>query len=312
MIIYGAGMAGLLAANCLRRFKPVIREAKEDLPNNHSALLRFRTPNVGTACGIPFKKVKVSKAISYENKMYTEPTLFLSNMYSGKVTGAYENRSINNLDTVDRYISPPNLIELMALNCKIEYNQKLTNTSLVKSRLSSMNPPIISTIPMPVMMDVINWEDKPSFRYKKIWTHTGTITDPEVDVYQTIYYPNPMEDFYRVSVIGNIVIAEYSKQPDIAPGPSLFGALAEGFGIKPERIADIKSSEQKYGKILPIEESVRRKFIHHLTEHHGIYSLGRFATWRQILLDDVVNDISVIEKFIVRSDPYERSLHNNY
>ena len=60
MIIYGAGLAGLLAGNILRKYHPKIYEAQSELPNNHSALLRFRTSDVGTACSIPFKRVKVS------------------------------------------------------------------------------------------------------------------------------------------------------------------------------------------------------------------------------------------------------------
>ena len=148
MLIYGAGMGGLLAANMLRRFKPEIREAQEKLPNNHSALLRFRTDNVGIACGIPFNKVKVSKAISYDGKIYNDPSLDFSNQYSEKVTGAILERSIHNLDNSERFIAPLNLIELMALNCNIIYSKELeviTNTK---------ESPMISTIPMPVMMEI--------------------------------------------------------------------------------------------------------------------------------------------------------------
>ena len=102
MIIYGAGMAGLLAANMLRRHKPELREKQEDLPNNHDALLRFRNNSVGVATNIPFKKVKVRKAIKYDKVLHVEPNLYLSNLYSQKVTGSYLDRSINNLDAVER------------------------------------------------------------------------------------------------------------------------------------------------------------------------------------------------------------------
>ena len=121
MNIFGAGLAGLLAGNMFRRFKPTLHEAQSKLPNNHGALLRFRTDKVGTACAIPFKKVKVQKAIKYDGKIITEPNLFLSNLYSQKVTGSILSRSINNLDSVDRYISPWELINIMAKNCNIKY-----------------------------------------------------------------------------------------------------------------------------------------------------------------------------------------------
>lgn len=41
---------------------------------------------------------------------------------------------------------------------------------------------------------------------------------------------------------------------------------------------------------------------------YGIYSLGRFATWRQILMDDVVKDVKVIEQLIEQRDNYSRRL----
>ncbi|MAE81422.1 MAG: hypothetical protein CMB80_01710 [Flammeovirgaceae bacterium] len=306
MIIYGAGMAGLLAANSLRRFKPVIKEAQSALPNNHSALLRFRTANVGATCGIPFKKVNVTKAISYEKKLHTTPTIFFSNLYSGKVTGAVESRSINDIDISERYIAPLNLVELMAGNCDIEYDATLSADMLPFDN----TVPVISTIPMPVIMKIVGWHNIPEFKFKKIWTQSGIIDEPDVSVYQTIYYPDPMATHYRISVIGNVVIAEHSKKPEFAPGPVLMGALRDDFGINATRIADIKSSEQKYGKILPIDERLRKEFIFHLTKEHGIYSLGRFATWRQLLLDDIVDDVAVIEKFIESDAVYDISLHS--
>ncbi|NDG64822.1 MAG: hypothetical protein EBY29_15370, partial [Planctomycetes bacterium] len=62
---------------------------------------------------------------------------------------------------------------------------------------------------------------------------------------------------------------------------------------------------QPYSKILPIDEGERRKFIVWATDQHGIYSLGRFATWRPgLLMDDVVNDVRVIRK-IIKNGSYE-------
>ena len=93
MIIFGAGLAGLLAGNILRKYHPKIYEAQNELPNNHSALLRFRTSDVGTACSIPFKRVKVSKAIKGDEGIISQPNLFYSNMYSQKVTNSVLSRS---------------------------------------------------------------------------------------------------------------------------------------------------------------------------------------------------------------------------
>tara|TARA_R100000808_G_C2155393_1_gene167748 strand:+ start:2362 stop:3285 length:924 start_codon:yes stop_codon:yes gene_type:complete len=300
MIIYGSGMAGLLAANMLRRYSPKIREKQKSLPNNHDALLRFRNNSVGVATNIPFKKVKVRKAIKYDKVLNTEPTLYLSNLYSQKVTGSYFDRSINNLEPVERYIAPPNLISLMAEGINIEYNKTLEEVK------ENSGEPIISTIPMPILMKLTGWDNVPEFKFKTIWSQRTEITDPEINVNQTIYYPDPLIDYYRISVTGKVVIAEFIRPPKNS-GPDIMGALMDDFGIHPKRLSPIKQSEMQYGKLLPIDEYVRREFIHWTTQKYGIYSLGRFATWRQLLLDDVVKDINVIDGFLNNS--YKRALH---
>ena len=305
MIIYGAGMAGLLAANLLRRFKPTIYEAQESLPNNHSALLRFRTPDIGSACGVRFKEVGVSKSIFYEGKIFNESNVFLSNQYSNKVTGAILNRSIDSLENSKRFIAPSDLVEMMATNCKINYSTTISNSEVGKFDITE---PTISTIPMPVMMNLVGWERIPEFKFKPIWVHRATISDPDVDVYQTIYYPDKNLTHYRSSVIGNEVIVEHSEKPLANAGPTIMGVLREDFGIDAIKLSNIKSSEQKYGKILPIDETVRKDFILMLTEKYNIYSLGRFATWRQVLLDDLVKDIDVIEKFISGGHSYNYAI----
>ena len=293
-------MAGLLAANMLRRHKPELREKQEDLPNNHDALLRFRNNSVGVATNIPFKKVKVRKAIKYDKVLHVEPNLYLSNLYSQKVTGSYLDRSINNLDAVERYIAPSNLISLMSEGINISYNNTLSNSTL------SGDNKIISTIPMPLLMQLTNWKDIPDFKFKTIWSQRSEITNPEVNVNQTIYYPDPLTDYYRISVTGNVVIAEFIKPP-LNSGPSIMTALREDFGIQPRRLSPIKQSEMKYGKLLPIDEYTRKSFILWATQEFGIYSLGRFATWRQLLLDDVVKDVNVIDGFL--NNTYKRKLH---
>ena len=310
MIIYGAGLAGLLAGNMMRSFKPVVCEAQKELPNNHGALLRFRTDKVGTACAIPFKKVKVQKAIKYDGKITTTPNLFLSNLYSQKVTGSILNRSINNLAPVERYIAPWELINQMAGNCNIEYHARLTLGDLEDTREWEPHRPIISTIPMPALMKIVKWKDIPEFPAQQIWTQKGRIDSPECDVYQTIYYPDPTVPYYRISLIGDIVISEFVRKPDGAIGPHLMSVLMDDFGIKPNSIVDMKQSEQYYGKIRPIDEDLRKQFIFEMTTKYGIYSLGRFATWRQLLLDDVVDDLQHIEGFIRAKSDYARLMHS--
>ena len=51
-------------------------------------------------------------------------------MYSQKVTDSVLSRSIDNLDPVQRYIAPKNLIEQMSIGIDIDYNVEANTESL--------------------------------------------------------------------------------------------------------------------------------------------------------------------------------------
>jgi hypothetical protein len=301
MRIYGAGLAGLLAANMLRRFSPVIHESQASLPNNHEALLRFRSDAVARVTGIPFKKVLVHKAILWEDRLITKPDLRLSNMYAQKVTGEVISRSILNLDPVERYIAPPNLIELMAKGVDIEYNSQWAGPSPHET-------PCISTIPMPALMKMARWDTLVEFNYRTITIATADIAGPKVEVYQTLYNPNPHDNWYRTSITGNHVILELiGDYPNYHVESALGRRLVE-FGIRDFILVNPNVKVQRYGKIAPIHEQVRKEFIVGMSDVYGVYSLGRYATWRNILLDDVVHDVNVIDSFMTQRSSYQRSL----
>lgn len=303
MLIIGAGMAGLLAAHMLRRYKPTIIERQPSLPNNHSAVLRFRSDAVSRATGIPFRKVSVSKAISFKGELYTSPSIRFQNMYSHKVTQEVLNRSIMNLQTAERWIAPEDFISQMARSTDI-----LFNTSFL---VPGTTKPIISTIPMPHLMNAVGWKDRPNFQYRTVLSLAVEISEPEMDVFQTLYYPGD-EAWYRASITGNHVMVELSREPQMSAGEVLEHVM-EDFGITDYAYTpSIRIKEQQYGKITPIEESVRKQFILAMSDLHHIYSVGRFATWRQILLDDVVKDIQIVESFITQRDNYNQRLaaHN--
>src|SRR5574337_1166605 len=125
--IFGAGMAGLLAARILRAKgrAPKIFELQPSLPDNHSALLRFRTDAVALATGIPFRKVSVQKALWDGKRLLTRPTLLHNNQYSLKVTGRASGRSILNLDPVERYIAPPDFLKRLGEGLDVTYDTPL-------------------------------------------------------------------------------------------------------------------------------------------------------------------------------------------
>lgn len=303
MLIIGAGMSGLLAANILRKQHPIIIESQKQLPNNHKALLRFRTNSVARSTAIPFKKVRVQKQINHHGKITDKPTISMANQYSYKVTGKCTSRSIWNMDPVERYIAPENFIEQMASGCEIKYGENFSFANLCKN-----DSPIISTIPMFNLMEILGWEDIPHFEYKSIWSVTFELSEL-VDLYQTTYYPNPDLDFYRSSITGSKVIFEFINDP--APMKTWKGKevtlefilshfLEHDYGIKiePDKMPEIEVKFQKYGKLLEIPEAIRKKFIVWATTKHNIYSLGRWATHRQLLMDDVVQDVEIISNLI--------------
>jgi hypothetical protein len=312
MYIYGAGMAGLLAGQMLRRHAPQIREAQGGLPDNHGALLRFRTRAVEEATGIRFREVNVLKAIKRDDDaLATVCGMDDANQYSLKVTGSIMTRSVLDLRPVTRYIAPDTFISDLTIGANVSCNLALTRERIFEHR--ERGEPIISTIPMPALMNIVEWpqEDRPQFAYRQIWTLPIILKDPPVNVYQTIYYPSPGVPYYRASITGNRLMIEFLINPteDNVSHMQTVASVLNDFGLPftmEHEALPVKA--QQYGKLLPVDERQRKAFILAMSDTYGIYSVGRFATWRQILLDDVVNDISIVGGFITERNSYSRAL----
>src|SRR5438477_11032597 len=104
--IVGAGMAGLVAANMLRRHEVKVLERNEELPHNHTALLRFRSTAVSDATSVPFTREMVHKGLWDGTKVVNKPTLAHLNRYSAIVTGGeLHTRSILNLEPAQRWVA---------------------------------------------------------------------------------------------------------------------------------------------------------------------------------------------------------------
>lgn len=297
-------MAGLLAAHVLRRLAPEVHEAQPTLPDNHTALLRFRSDACSRATNIPFRRVLVLKAIydSKSERLVERANLALSNLYSYKVAGCVMNRSILNLDAAERYIAPVDFTSQMSVSVDLKFGSVAGKELLQRD---SDSEPIISTIPMPVMMKLFDWPEQPAFNYRKIWSSRFKL--PECHVHQTVYYPSSEFPFYRASITGDILMVEYIEQVTNAHSVMWASLILEHMGI-PVVPEFISLNEQAYGKIVSSHPDICRRFILFLTDRHRIYSLGRFATWRQLLLDDVVNDVFVIERLMNCRDGYQKQL----
>lgn len=289
--VVGAGMAGLLAAGMLRGDCSGVLEAQPSLPNNHSAVLRFRSSVVGDVLNIPFRKVRAVKAIQPWRNPIADAL-----MYSRKTNGTATLRSIASADATisERFIAPPDLISRMAnrVSAPVAFGASADHREIEGS--------VISTVPMPVLMDSLGWEgERPAFSSVSGKNFTATVAG--ADAYCSLYVPDPELPFTRVSLTGSKLVAEcyeWSGHEGFSRA-QIFEMAAEALGLDPTDLHERRSSDQKYGKILPIDEAVRREFIVWASEEHGVYPLGRFATWRPgLLLDDVVNDVRVIQRLV--------------
>jgi hypothetical protein len=300
MHIVGAGLAGLIAANLLRHHDPVVFESQTELPNNHSAVLRFRSPRIGDLTGIQFHSVTVMRS--------TEPWLNQiadSLAYSRKCTGLYRlDRSISRTFTpeaAERYIAPHDLVARLAKRAgNLQFG--------VKYDFQSTKENIISTIPMPSLMKALEYPKQIDFKYVHGFNLHAQLSD--CDAYCSVYVPDPQYSFNRISITGDELIAEYSlPNISVAGVENLMSRLDPAkelsqvldllglLNIEPKRAATFHL--QRYSKILPIADAERKAFIAWATDKFGIFSLGRFATWRPgLLLDDLANDVMLISRWL--------------
>lgn len=283
--IIGAGLAGLLAANVFRKAK--VFEAGPASQATHKAVLRFRSNAVGDAMGIDFRPVAVHKGI-YFCDHFVQPDIRLANMYSQKVIGRFVDRSIWNLAPSERFIAPEDLIEQLIdrVGDRIEWDTAINPIDV------QHNGPTISTMPMSTLLRMMDPETEHSFEFAQISVQRWRV--PNASVYQTVYFPEPHLPLYRASITGDLLIAEHMGKPDKTYEWEIFDA----FGLTGNDVVEIDTSKQRFGKIAPIDEDVRRKIILAATLDHNIFSVGRFATWRNILLDEVLSDIHTIKRLI--------------
>lgn len=300
--IIGAGLAGLLAANMLRRHKVTVYEKQPGLPNNHHAVLRFRDKGVSEQLHIPFRQVQVFKACD-------EPDMIKAAVqYSYKCTGRYEVRSLIDLAPATRFIAPPDLIRRMAEGVDITYDSDGLKEMVMGE------PHVISTIPMPALMDALDYPGaRPEFVSTEGLVVTATIAD--CDLFMTRYYARPNIPWYRASVTGDKLIVEFSRtshRDDFWGDEQIkelalatISEVASDFGFEPRKLVAAEAHRTRYAKIGRLDahdRALAEEFMLWATTQHRVYSLGRFATWRSgLLLDDLVGDILKIERWMGQS-----------
>lgn len=293
MKIFGAGLAGLIAGCVFPKAK--IYERNKVPFISHQALLRFRTNKVSEITGIKFKKVSVLKSIWSEGREVL-PTPRIVAMYSKKVTGKYENRSIMNISQSERYIAPDNFHDMLVKDMR----DRIIDGYEAKEESYKSELPIISTLPLSFNSKMLGYDFKTVRNTSSIYVNKFEIED--CDMYCTVYYPDKETSIYRSSITGNTLIIESKKKLkntyDMFMVKSSLGIVGTAT-IK----QTLSNHVQPMGKLTSVNDDERRVQIYKMSHDHNCFSLGRFAIHKNILLDDVATDIHVI-KSMINDDAY--------
>lgn len=300
-LIVGAGFAGLLAAHAWPT--ATVIDAAPGPMAAHKALLRFRSEAAARLTGVTFRKVMVRKGIFY-GQNFVAPNIALCNQYARKTIGLFQDRSVWNMDPVERYVAPESWYEqlLEAVGSRIKWG--------LPHNVEFGLPLTVSTAPMPVNLQtyqLAQWsaESRQQIEFRRSPIRVKRWRIPNCDVHQTVYFPSLETAIYRASITGSLLIIEEAGGFAPEPHPLLWAERA--FGIDPESVELLDATEQKYGKVDELPAALRKSILFELTSKCNLYSLGRFATWRNILLDDVVDDIAVIKRLMNARHPYDLS-----
>jgi len=269
MIVVGAGLSGLIASAMMRDQVVGIYDKQESLPNNHSALLRFKTSVVGDAVGIPFRKVKILKS----QQPWKNPVADAI-MYSKKATGGVRLRSSITAtgEVEERYIAPVDLINQLGKMSEHKMHFK-AGFDIALNDARNAELPLLSTIPMPTLMDLLGYENKPNFKFLEGFTINCKLPE-EFDICATVYYPDPNISCYRASITERNLILEFNmimhEETENLPlgewAVVLIKEAIEGLGISQqidiEYILSMgKAKRSMYNKIVPIDNEKRKRFF---------------------------------------------------
>jgi len=307
IIVVGAGLSGIMTAKYFSSHNPVIYEMSDRkiFSDEHAAVMRVKGPEVGMILGCPMKKINISKAIYADGKLHNEPDIRLKNMYSLKVTGTIAERSIDyssnrnderfifTQDSIPKYHD----VRFRTKIKRITDNREIISICDRKETLTEDVEIIISTIPMPAMLEITGVKHSIKFEYQPIKVTTADI-NVQSSVHQTIYFPELGINIYRATLENRKMMIESIND---WPTDAEIDIVKWCFSVS--ELSDVNTKEQRFGKITAVDDSFRRSIIMELTQRFNVYSIGRFATWNPaVKADDVVNDLKRIEKLINLSE----------
>ena len=224
-------------------------------------------------------------------------------------------------EVVDRWIYRANNLHKELGNRLVEkthYKRKYKDYIPLESSFSKA---VISTLPMPTLMALLNYPT--GVEFESLEGMTVTFKLPNFWAFGSIYLPNRSTPFSRIGLQGDKVILEaYNNHQIDSAGIDTewwesdadtisAAALSCLFEVLPNSVArallddgardNYVINHIPHAKILPINERERQRFIMWATDNHGIYSMGRLATWRPgLLLTDLVRDFRVVWNMMLR------------
>ena len=264
----------------------------------HNAVLRFRTDKISKITGIPFKKVKVFKGIWHNDKPVQLAPKYIVR-YARKVSESITARSIVNQETEDRWVAPLDLHEQM-----IHLAGGIEEYNVCINDFIGEGYPVISTIPLNVMFKKLDIDiEVNTMISNEIFVSKFSV--PNCDIHSTNYYTGTNTFIYRATLSGSELIIESTFDLLLADDIEI---VKQSFGLDAIKLVPIiMNYKQHDGKLTPFDDEYRKALLYRLTKDFNIYSLGRYAIWKNILLDDVVQDVEVIKRMLNQSN-YDRSI----
>ena len=310
--ILGAGLSGLIAAKILGDKWKVIERLPSAFAATHNALLRFKTRGLQEQIpSIILEQVDTIKGVLCDGVISAAPTIRMNNLYSRKVTGRYELRSIyarfEHIQT--RYVGDLDIAVKLRDGVDIYYGKEVNSichrTIFFKDGSSIEYDKVISTLPMPAMLGILKMKSTIQFDSRPIYVSSFFIENCNLNI--TLYVADESNPVYKFSIIKDCAIVEsvdIISESDIEKIVSAIGL--GGCGEFRHRLIN---QCQKFGKIFNTDSRAKKDLIHIMTRDFNVYSLGRFGLWRNIGIDDTVVDIGRIRQ-LMELAPYDFARSN--
>jgi hypothetical protein len=140
--------------------------------------------------------------------------------------------------------------------------------------------------------------------FKRRNVHVFKFRVANCDVFQTLYFPYG-NLFYRATLTGEELLLESAEEDFPLVFDASFHEVLRGFGLQRSDVERISEHNQSLGKIEPLPAERRKALLLALSVEHGIFSLGRYACWRNLLLDDVFEDYFRVKRLMELDSVYD-------